>query len=133
MLDNKLSLFDEQAITGANKLSTIIDLGSIEDPGEGTPKYVNIEVDTAFTEDSSGEYLRIDLVASNGADPLTSDKVFELIPKANVSDSDFITQGSTWRIPIPPDVTEDKDHIGIAVIVTSVLAAGKLNADIRLE
>jgi len=133
MLDDKLSLFAGQAITAGDNLSTIIDLGSIEDPGEGTPKYVNIEVDTAFTEDSSGEYLRIDLVASNGADPLTSDKVYELLPSTNVSDSFLITQGETRRLPIPPDVTEGKDHIGIAVIVTSVLAAGKLNADIRLE
>jgi hypothetical protein len=133
MLDDKLSLFDGQAITNANKLSTIIDLGSISDPGEGTPKYVNIEVDTAFSQDTSGEYMRIDLVASSGADPLTSDKVYELLPSTNVSDSFLLTQGSTRRIPIPPDVAEGKDHIGIAVIVTSALATGKLNADIRLE
>ena len=134
MLDEKLSLFDGQAITNANKLSTIIDVGDIEDPGEGKTKYVNIEVDTAFAEDTSGEYVRIDLVASSGSDPATSDKVFELVPSTAVSgDSFLLTQGSVKRIPIPPDVLEGKSHIGIAAIVTSALATGKLNADIRLE
>lgn len=133
MIDDKLSLFDGQAITGSNVLSTILDLGSMTDPGEGTPKYVNIEVDTAFSANAS-QTLRIDLVAKSGSDPATDDKVFELIPATALATTSWLVEeGARRRIPIPPDVIEGYDHIGIAAIPSGTLATGELNADIRLE
>lgn len=128
-IDNKLVMFNAQAITGANKLSTILDLGDIENLGKGTQKYIVIDVDTIFTEDTSGEYLRIDLVASSGADPATSDKVREIIPSTAVSGtSKLLSVGRLERFAIPKDALDGLDHVGVAVIVTSVLAAGKLTA-----
>lgn len=134
MIDSHLVLFNEQAITNTNVLSTVLDLGDIENLGPGTQKFINIHVDTAFSEDSSGEYLRIDLVASSGADPATSNKIREIIPSTNVSDdTEFLSTGRVAKYAIPHDALSGYDRVAIAAIVTSALATGKLTAYISLD
>lgn len=135
MTDYKTTLFDGQAVTNADVKSTILDVGDIEDVGKGpTKKFINVEVDTAFSEDSSGEYMRIDLIASSGADPATSDKIMEILPSTAVSTgSALLSKGPLLSFPIPPGVLNGYDRFGIAVIVTSALATGKLNARVDLD
>jgi hypothetical protein len=133
-IDSKLSLMSAQAITNTNVLSTILDLGDYVNIGEGgVTKYIYIDVDTAFTEDSSGEYLRIDLVASSGADPATSDQVMVILKSTAVSSgSPLLTAGHLRKFALPGLALSGMDHVGIAVIVTSAVAAGKITAYIDI-
>lgn len=133
MIDSNLILFNAQAITNANVLSTILDVGELEDLGPGTTKYIHIDCNTAFSVDSSGEYLRFDLVASSGADPLTSDKVFELLPSTAVSAGALVAIGEVAKIPIPKGVLSGKSHFGVAANITSALATGKVTVYITLD
>jgi len=128
MTDAKTLLFDAQAITNTNVLSSTIDLGSMTNVGEGGDKFVEVWVQTPFTEDSSGEYIQIDLVASTGAAPDTTDWHSTIFAKTAVSTgSPLLSTGLLCRQALPSKM-RSIEQIGLAVLVTETLAAGKLTA-----
>ncbi len=134
MIDKKLELFSEQAITNAAVLSTVLDLGSIENLGPGHQKFIEIYVDTAFTEDSSGEYLRLDLVASSGADPATTEQIMVIMKSTSVSSgSVLLSTGLLRKFAIPHKALDGLDHVAIVADVTSAVAAGKLTAYVTVD
>lgn len=117
----------DQAITDTAVLSTVLDLGEITDIGkQAIPHFINIHVATAFTEDSSGEYLQIDLVHKADTDPDSSNVKMTLLPKTAVSSgSALLSKGMIVKVPLPHGL---ENHIALSLVNTSTLAAGKITA-----
>lgn len=143
ILDVKLSLSDAQAITATDRSEGEIDLGSLVGTdgstqiscpiGAGTPLYLNVRTNTAFT--SSSETITIDLythTSSMAVDGTDGTKLLELQAATAVSASPYATAG-TWifRGIIPYESIQR--YIALRYTCSDSPEAGKFDAYISLD
>lgn len=117
--DAKLFFDDAQAVTTSKLSANVIDIGDISDVAKGSPVYVNIYVDTAFSSDT--EQVTIDLVASTGAAMTAGDKVMELVPATAASS--LTSAGLLKRVALPEGMSGN--YIGVYYTATTAVASGK--------
>jgi len=132
ILDEKLELCDAQAITATDRSEGQINLGAANlQIGAGTPLYLNIRTNTAFT--SSSETITIDLYTHDASfDETQGTKILEVLAATAVSASPFATAG-TWifRGTIPYEALQQ--YVALRFTCSDTPAAGKIDAWISLD
>lgn len=129
MRDKWLILDDAQAVTTAKVSANTIDAKSITEMGRGSPLFINIYVDTAFSSDT--ETIQIDLITSTGV-PTAGNVLMTLLPATAVdSISGLHAAGLLVKIPLPSTGLES--DIGLSYVVPTAVATGKFTAFISLE
>jgi len=124
-MDEKLIFSDAQAITVSAQSSNDIDLGAAGlDIGAGTPIYLNIFLDTAFT--TSANTLAITLRHGTTSKP---DTTILTVLEATATSS-LLTVGLLRKIALPNDLAE---FIDLYYTCSTTLAAGKITAFLSLD
>lgn len=126
MIDDKLVLFKEQAVSNASKLA-VLDFGAIDQPGQGSPLYLNIYVDTAFTgaTTGTGSGLQIDLCTSS-ASGCSADVLETIVPFANTDGTIWGSTGLIYRQALPAEKLDT--FVGLAANLSGAIASGKITA-----
>lgn len=129
LIDAKLELSDAQAITGTGSKTSedIINIGgSTQNPGRGTPLYLNVVVNAAFP--SGATTLQVCLQDSADGTTWASKITF-----AAVALSALATPGiSVVKIPLPS--TDLRQYLSLDYLLSAEVAAGgKLDAWVGME
>jgi hypothetical protein len=125
IIDSNLRFANALAIT-TSKASTIVDGKYLKDWGRGRPVYLNIYLNTIFTSAANG--LTIQLIASSGADPGSTD-VIHTVMDARLA-SAMQTTGLLVRWALPQDIPYER--VGLWLLATTALAVGKIDAFLSL-
>lgn len=121
MITDVKHIFDEAiAVTTSKVGSNVIDLGSITDAAKGSPIYINIWLDTAFTSAANG--LTVQLISSTAEAVASTDNTMEIMPAKLASAMG--TAGQLWRQALPEGVTGP--YVNLYYLATTALAAGKI-------
>ena len=121
MITDVNMIFDEAvAVTTSKVGSNVIDIGSITDAAKGSPIYLNIYLDTAFTSAANG--LTVKLISSTAEAVAASDNAIEILPATLASAMG--TAGKLKKVALPEGVTGP--YINLYYLATTALAAGKI-------
>jgi hypothetical protein len=130
IIDSNLRFSNAQAITASAVSTYVLDGKYIRKIGKGTPLYLNIYLNTAFT--TTTDALTILLIASSGADPSYStspaDKVLEVMPSRTAAVMQ--TTGLLARLALPCEIPYER--IALWFLATTNLAVGKIDAFLTL-
>ena len=130
MIQDVDNSFDAAVLVTDAKVSTnVLDLGSITEAGAGTPLYINVYCDTAFSSDD--KTIQVDLITSTGVPTAANTLLTVLMPTAVDSISGLHAAGLLAKVPIPS--TGLQRYIALAYVVPTVVATGKLTAFLTLE
>lgn len=110
--------FSDNQVVNTDELSTILDLGDIEEAGRGSQLFIEIWVTDAYSAASFSK-ITIDLVTSSGADPDSTDILAKLVHEASGDTGGALTAtGLLAKIPLPS--TGLLDHVGLSYTVGTV-------------
>lgn len=122
MEDYKLVFDDATTAITTDRVTTVLDLGSITEAGEGTPVFIEVWLDTAFS--SATETLTVHLVSKASTDPAKTDVLMTVLPATAVSG--LGTPGLLAKVPLPSEGLDS--HVALAYVATAALASGKIKA-----
>jgi len=125
IVDKKLYLADDQAITASAIGGTILDGKALRDFGAGQEVYLNIFLTTAFT--SAANQLSVQIVSSSGNDPTSGDVFNTVFVRAA---SALQTTGCIYQAPWPKGVPYER--VALYFLATTALAVGKVTAFLTL-
>ena len=129
MVDAKLVLESATtAFTNARIGTNVLDLGSWvaagKQPGAGTPMFIKVYVDTAFSSDT--ETVQIDLVSDSSV-PTAADTVMTvLMPTAVNSIAGLHAAGQIACMSLPS--TGLSRYIALSFVIPTAVASGKIFA-----
>ena len=121
MITDVNMIFDEAiAVTTSKVGSNVIDIGAITDAAKGSPIYINIYCDTAFT--SAANSLTVKLISSTAEAVGATDNAIEILPATLASA--MSAAGKLKKVALPEGVTGP--YINLYYLATTALAAGKI-------
>lgn len=126
--DKALQIEPATAVTAARVGTTPINISKYTQPGKGTPVYIEIRVDTAFSSDT--DLLGVDLINSDAA-PDATDIVMVLIPPT-------ATSAAPWNAPCTrrfalPSQGLPYDYLNISYVVPVGVTVGKVEATLHIQ
>lgn len=126
MNDAYLKFSDGQAITDTKVSTNTLDGDQTRDLGAGMA-YIYFRVATTFT--SAANTLDVDLVGATATATAGSTKIHNVLRAVAAS---ALVKGYRREISLPRTVMESYSHFALVYTATTALAAGYVNAGIRL-
>ena len=128
IMDAKLELSDNQAITATAAAENVINFGDSDlEIGTGTPLYLNVVVGTAFDSAADDGTLTVALV-NDSAVPIDGSSVVVYQTPA-IAEATLVAGHKILRMPLPANVDEQQ-YVGLYYTVAGSgnFTAGKLDA-----
>ena len=122
-------IFEEAKAVTVARITDYLDLGSLTEAGRGSPKFINVYVDTAFSSDT--ETIQIDLITSSGVPTAGYSMMTVLMPTAVDSISGLHQAGRIAKVPLPSEGLER--YVALSYVVPTEVATGKFTAFLSLD
>jgi hypothetical protein len=134
MTDDKLYFSKAQVVTTDCVGDYYLDVKAIAEVGEGSPLYIYVVVDNAYSNAKyTGSLSKLDiyLITSSGAPAKGGIDVMMIANDLACSNGDMNSLGVVCKVPLPSIGLQD--HIGLAYDLNTTIANGTISAYLALE